>query len=171
MSNEQIDLIGGNPTIFMMVGLPYSGKSTFLKSQRVLKSLPIASTDEYLEQLAKRTGKSYGEVIKTEFKTAKKHMNAEIAGWLKSKQSFVWDQTNLTKVSRRRVIDLAKANGFKVYVIEFAPFPNEKALMKRVEQRKDKVVPLKVLNDMKARFEAPSFKEGYDKFVYINTWI
>lgn len=171
MNNERIDLIGGNPTIFMMVGLPYSGKSTFLKSQNALKGLPIASTDEYLEQLAKRTGKSYGEVIKTEFKAAKNNMNSKITGWLKSKQSFVWDQTNLTKVSRRRVIDLAKANGFKVYVIEFAPFPNEKALMKRVEQRKDKVIPLNVLRDMKTRFEHPSFKEGYDKFAYVNTWI
>ena len=46
------------PTVFVMVGLPYSGKSTYIKKDKNLRKLPILDTDSYIENYAKEKNKS-----------------------------------------------------------------------------------------------------------------
>ena len=41
------------PTIHLMVGLPYSGKSTYIRNHPTLSALSVVDSDSYIEKKAK----------------------------------------------------------------------------------------------------------------------
>jgi len=89
-----------------------------------------------------------------------------IEACLTAKQSFVVDNTNLTKNERKRYIDEAKHAGFEVIGYYFKSSINE--AIERNEQRegKEKVPPV-AIRGSHAKLELPSQTEGYNQIFYV----
>ena len=57
------------PLLFMLAGIPTSGKSTYIS--KLLRDFPdavVISTDDYIEAVARETGKTYNEVFNDNIK-------------------------------------------------------------------------------------------------------
>ena len=51
------------PKCYQLIGVPGSGKSTWVTSQEWAKDCSIISTDYWVEEEAKRVGKTYSEIF------------------------------------------------------------------------------------------------------------
>jgi len=89
-----------------------------------------------------------------------------IGACINAKQSFVVDNTNLTKDVRSQYISDAKNAGFEVIGYYFKSSITE--AIERNEQREGKEkVPLIAIRGSHAKLELPSLSEGYDKLFYV----
>ena len=91
-------------------------------------------------------------------------MNNKVRTLLANKKSFVVDQTNLTKQSRAKWVEKAHENGYKIIAVVFKPL-DDITLKERIRKRKDKVIPIEVLTDMKKRYTIPTYDEGFDEIL------
>lgn len=144
------------PVLYMLVGFPLSGKSTWTKEHA--SSAVVVSTDAYIEERALEEGISYGVAFKKHISDAERNM-FEVFEKAKAAQSdIVWDQTNLTKNKRRRIINMI-GDAYDVYVVWFVC--SEETLKARNIHRRDssgtlaKFIPEAVLTSMRQNFEEP----------------
>ena len=158
------------PTVFVTVGLPYSGKSTYIKKDNVLRKLQIVDTDSFIENRAKMMGKTYQDVFKKTIGSASDRMKVMLDLYYRFKQSFIIDQTNLSVEKRERLIKQAKENNYKVVALVFEKAPNDDELEKRVKMRSDKKIPMNVIKQMSEKFVRPTKAEGFDEIISINSW-
>jgi glycopeptide antibiotics resistance protein len=56
--------------LYVLIGVPGSGKSTWIKNQKWTDTCVIVSTDEFVEEYAKSVGKTYSEVFNDYMSTA-----------------------------------------------------------------------------------------------------
>lgn len=151
------------PTCYMMIGVPGSGKSTAIKElQKEMPHLQCVSSDEYLEKLAEKKGKTYNDVHSENIDSAIKWMNAQIQSFIKNKQDFVWDQTNIVKSSRLKKLKNLMSNKYDVIGIAFEIPMDElyKRLSKRVEDG-GKFISPKIIENMLKDYERPTYDEGF----------
>ena len=89
------------PTCVMLIGLPASGKSTFVDSVVPLNFV-VVSSDDHVEVMADNLGLTYSEAFKDVIKEATNRKDADFEFAVANKQSMVLDMTNLSKKSRRK---------------------------------------------------------------------
>lgn len=147
----------------MLVGIPGSGKSTIC--EELLKNttdLTVLSTDEYIEKYAKERNKTYNEVHRESVGDAQKWMNNQIRALMNQKKNFIWDQTNVFKSARRKKITNLKQKKYNIVavVLELTPEELNKRLSKR-ENSGGKHISPKIIQDMLASYERPSYEEGF----------
>lgn len=152
------------PKFIMLVGLPGSGKSTYIKKVLSKNSdFVILSTDDYIEQKAREENSTYSEVFQKNIKEATRNMNNELQSAVKEHKNIIWDQTNLTANSRKKKL----ANIPDIYSKEAIVFKiSDNELLKRLEKRKEeegKEIPSHVLKNMKNSFEMPTEDEGFNE--------
>lgn len=153
MSNTQ-------PFMMMMVGVPYSGKSTFIANQFFSDDVVVLGIDKYIMRVSEQLGVPYDELINEHYQDAEKSMYRELNAAIQNNQSVVWDQTNLTK--RVRAKKLAKIpNHYNKICVFFNP-PSNEILKSRYETRTSHKVPLYVVEGMAGSFEIPSIEEGFN---------
>lgn len=150
--------------LYVLVGLPGCGKTTwrnFLTDNNTDKNLYITiSTDDYIEEQALLENKTYSEVFKQHIE------NAEEACWTRAEIAFnagldvIWDRTNLTVKSRKRVLNIAPNDYVKIAVV--FPLPPNDVWQNRLMNRPGKVIPKEALDNMKALYVAPTVDEGFD---------
>jgi predicted kinase len=168
------------PTLYMMVGLPGSGKSTYLKqlaaknkdefcAGKEVKSWDdeyhyiILSTDKYIESVAKSKGSDYNTVFKESIGAAEKELQKDLKEAIKFGFDIYWDQTNLSVRSRARKLSQIPETYRKVaVVIECTPAALEKHLTDRVAGG-GKFIDPKIISDMSKQFEFPTTSEGFDE--------
>jgi predicted kinase len=154
----------------MMIGVPGSGKSTAIKE--LMSSIPglkTVSSDEYIETVAKEKGKTYDEVHMSSVDDAIKWMKSQIQSFIKSKQDFVWDQTNVVKSARIKKLRTLSSQGYNVTAITFE-LPIEE-LHKRLDKRTSeggKSISHKIINNMIDSYERPSYDEGFTTILIID---
>lgn len=156
------------PICFMLSGLPGSGKSTWISenNDQLLRGYDIISTDKFIEQHAEFVGSDYNQVFDEYFKTAKSLMNSELDDCIANKRNIVWDQTNLTKKSRKGKISRLK--GYDVYAVVFEV--PEKVLEYQLSARHEttgKYISKKVIENMSALYERPDLDEGFTNVILI----
>ncbi len=155
------------PVLYMLIGPPYAGKSTWTKEQ-IRKAghydYAIVDTDTWLEGRAKALGRTYGEVIHSEMPDAKRLMDHQLRNAIKANADIYWDQTNMTKNSRKGKLKKIPAHYDKVAVVFKAPDAVE--LARRVALRKDKVIPQHVLDNMAASYQEPTYDEGFTRIIH-----
>jgi predicted kinase len=150
------------PTLYMLVGVAGSGKSTWLANQGFDPSrVRIISTDNIIERCAQEQGKTYSEVFRDEIKPATSQMNAELRQATKDRVDIVWDQTNLTKKSRAAKLASIPEDYHKVAV--FFATPDATELKRRLASRPGKTIPANIVLGMQSQLEPPSTEEGFDK--------
>ena len=133
------------PTLFLFIGIPASGKSTFY--HRVLE-------DRNLDYVSL-------EVLKTRTQEW-----TAFAASLKARRSVVVDNTNVTRVLRARYLAPAKAAGYRTFGLFFQSIVAD--CLARNEQRegKAKIPPQGVLG-LSGQLELPSLDEGFDKLFFV----
>lgn len=146
--------------LFMMVGIPASGKSTWIESQKFnWDKTVLISTDKFIKEYGDAEGKSYNDVFESYYKIAEQKMYEELDWALRCNLDIVWDQTNVTANSRKKKLALFPNHYIrKAIVIEI---PSDDVYDVRL-QREGKHIPQRVAIMMKDNFEYPTFDEGFD---------
>lgn len=144
----------------MLVGVPGSGKSTWVKSQDWTQDCVVVSTDNFIEAEATAQGKTYNEVFESVIKDATARMKQDVKAAVEAGKDIIWDQTNTTVKSRKSKLDMVK--GYKKIAIVFN-VPEEAELDRRLESRPGKSIPWHVMDSMIEGFAMPNEDEGFDE--------
>lgn len=142
--------------IFLLVGLPASGKSSFCESFRNNKNTVILSSDAIRKELF--GSEECQKNNKLVFMTLHKRLEESLA----KDKDVVYDATSLTKQVRANIISKFRNKASKIICVYFnTPL---KECIKRNERR-DRKVPVNVMKDMAKRLEEPEMDEGFDHIV------
>ena len=151
------------PTLYMLVGVPASGKSIWAKTNR--NNAVIASSDDFIEKQAEKMGATYSDVFDDYIKMANQHAFNSAKTAFENDQDVIWDQTNLTKNGRKQKLRMVPNHYKKIAV--FFPTPHQDLLKKRLSNRPGKNIPDYVMNSMIKTLEKPSKDEGFDDIIVI----
>lgn len=148
----------------MLVGLPTSGKSTFVENYinehlTAVKYATVISTDYYIDYYAKAQKRTYNEVFAEFVKTANREMNDCLKFAIANGKDIIWDQTNLTVKSRKT--KLARIPDTYTKRAAYFPITLEEAL-RRNQTRPGKVIPEYVIESMHKTIEIPTLEEGFE---------
>lgn len=142
------------PTLYIMCGLPGSGKSYHAHK---IENAQIVSTDDIREELygdAAIQGKVY-EVWDIAL--------ARIENILLQKRAAILDATNLRRKNRKKIID--KFNKIATIVCVCVITPKAQCLINN--ENRDRHVPVYVIERMADTFESPIMEEGFDNIIII----
>ena len=151
--------------LYVLVGVPGSGKSTWIENQKWAKDIPIVSTDRFVEHYAKEQGKTYSEVFEEYMPIAVKLMANQALICQANNKDIIWDQTSTTVATRAKKIRMLP-NYYKIAVV--FKTPEEQELKRRLGSRPGKNIPWEVVQDMamKLEQEPPTEAEGFDEIWY-----
>jgi predicted kinase len=148
------------PTLYVLVGVPGSGKSTWAHGQEWALSCAYINTDKFVEAYARTRGQTYSEVFEFIMPQAVKMMTDEVIAAREQGQDIIWDQTSTTMHSREK--KLIMLPDYRKIAVVFAT-PDAAELSRRLNSRPGKVIPDHVVNAMIENFEQPTLAEGFDQ--------
>lgn len=149
-------------TLYITVGLPGSGKSTYVKN--FIKDKDI----EYLSSDSLRAVYGKSEEDQTVTPLVFGHIKRKVDEFLKDGKNVLVDATSVNRKERSDYINTAKKYGAKVVAIVFKM--DRQGLIDRNKKRGEeggRVVPDWVIDKMLAKFEEPSYDEGIDVIIYV----
>ncbi len=155
------------PILYVLVGLPVSGKSTWIKNN-CDSSFVIISTDNELEALAESTGTTYNEAFNKHYDQAATKAKARFAKALKDNANIVWDQTNLTINKRRKVLSQVPRRYSKICVVFIFDRDTLNVRLDTRHKETGKFIPQSVVDDMEKSFSYPTESEGFDKIIEVS---
>ena len=144
---------------YMMVGIPGSGKSTYIKNELNSNNFSIVSSDDYIQKKADVEGITYNEAFPKYVKEASKNLDVSLYDAVAASKDIIWDQTNL--FSSKRIEKLKKLPSYYKKIAVVFPIPED--LEKRLNSRPGKNIPDKILKSMINNFEDPTLSEGFDE--------
>ena len=158
------------PRAYIMVGLPCSGKSTWIsqcakyyeKDIEIMgNGAAVLSTDANLEAEAASLGKTYSEHFSSEaFAAAQKKFDAQCIDAMANHKMIFWDQTNLTKKKRKMIVEKLTANGYDIIIaMEFNT--DIAVILERNKNRTGKTIPVNVIMSMQNQKQPVSRSEGF----------
>jgi predicted kinase len=152
------------PKCYQLIGVPGSGKSTWIKNQEWAKDCAIVSTDMWVELEAERVGKTYSEIFDEYMPKAVRLManNVELAR--DKGMDIIWDQTSTTLAARRRKFNMLP-DYQHIAVVFKTPQPEE--LARRLNSRPGKTIPDHVVKGMIENYDMPTEDEGFAKIWYV----
>jgi len=151
-----------NNTLYITVGLPGSGKSTYVKN--FIKDKDI----EYLSSDSLRVVYGKSEEDQTVTPLVFGHIKRKVDEFLKDGKNVLVDATSVNRKERSDYINTAKKYGAKVVAIVFKM--DRQGLIDRNKKRGEqggRVVPDFVIDKMLSKFEEPSYSEGIDVIIYV----
>jgi len=139
-------------TVYMMSGLPGSGKDTYIRSH--FADLPVISLDDLREEFEVAHGDSYmqGKIVAMAYEQAKVYARRA--------QSFVWNSTNLTKMLRNRLTQAMLPYHAKIEIIYLETDFEANVLRRKGE------IPAKEMLKMQKMLDLPMPNEAY-KVIYM----
>ena len=149
------------PKLYMLIGVPASGKSTWREQFFETNRAMIISTDDILEDIAKTQGLTYNDVFKDNIKFANKQMDVHMRVALETDMDIMWDQTNLTKKSRAPKLAKVPEHYEKIAIVFLTPEDEE--WQRRLASRPGKNIPQNILMGMRDSMEFPDPEEGFDR--------
>jgi len=151
-----------NNTLYITVGLPGSGKSTYVKNFIKDKDVEYLSSDELRAIYGKdETDQSVTSIVFG-------HIKRKVDESLKDGKNVLVDATSVNRKERSDYINTAKKYGAKVVAIVFKM--DRQGLIDRNKKRGEqggREVPTFVIDKMLAKFEEPSYDEGIDVIIYV----
>lgn len=146
------------PKCYQLVGVPGSGKSTWIQNQDWARDCVVVSTDKFVEYQAKLEGKTYNEVFEDFMPYAVKMMTADVEKAREAGKDIIWDQTSTTPKSRERKFRMLP--GYEHIAVVFKTPPAEE-LARRLQSRPGKIIPESVMQQMIDGFVMPDYDEGF----------
>lgn len=151
------------PKCYQLVGVPASGKSTWIANQDWAKDCEVVSTDAFVESYAKECGKTYSEVFDDYMPTAVKLMADQVVRTREQGRDIIWDQTSVSIKSRKKKFNMLP--DYEHIAVVFKTPPAEE-LAKRLASRPGKNIPDAVIKSMIYSFDMPSEDEGFKEIWY-----
>lgn len=151
------------PKCYQLVGVPGSGKSTWVSTQDWTMPCAHISTDKWVEIYAKEVGRTYSEVFTDFMPTAVDLMAKEVVVAREAGRDIIWDQTSTTVKSRAK--KFAMLPDYYHIAVVFRT-PEHKELMRRLMSRPGKEIPDHVIASMIASWEDPTEEEGFKEIWY-----
>jgi predicted kinase len=151
------------PKCYQLVGVPGSGKSTWVANQEWKDNCYYVSTDKHVEAYAEAHGKTYSEVFNDYMPTAVENMVEEVIRARDGGMDIIWDQTSTTVASRIKKFRMLPNYEHIAVVFET---PDRIELKRRLASRPGKVIPEVVVEGMLASFEMPTEEEGFTQIWY-----
>ncbi|MDR3503016.1 MAG: ATP-binding protein [Legionella sp.] len=156
-----------SPNLYMMIGLPGVGKSTWIRNHAGPHNQIVVSSDDYIETIARYQNKTYNEVFKDSVKDAEKYMYDRAAYAVENDFDVIWDQTNLNQKTRMKKLDRFPDYYNKIAVCVFCE--NKKEWERRLNNRPGKTIPAHIINSMAESYQYPVPGEGFDEIIeYLN---
>ena len=144
-----------------LIGVPGSGKSTL--RGKINGDHIVISSDDIIEEYAQSKGLTYNDVFGDDYvmKLVRNKIKRLTDHARRYDIDVIWDQTNLTPKSRKKVFKALPNH--KVIALVF-PTPDEEELTKRLD-RPGKTIPDHVMERMKGQFTYPTPGEGFIKII------
>jgi predicted kinase len=146
------------PKCYQLVGVPASGKSTWIKSQDWAGDCVVVSTDEFVEDYAREVGSTYSEVFDDYMPTAVKLMADKVVEAREAGKDIIWDQTSTGVKARARKFNMLP--DYEHIAVVFKT-PGKEELDRRLASRPGKNIPAHVMCSMIDNFEMPDEEEGF----------
>lgn len=147
------------PKFIMLVGLPGSGKSTFLAYHAEdFDSYTCVSTDKFIEEYAVQRGLTYDDVWQEAVGRADSSMQYAFQYAVANRNDIVVDRTNLSVKSRRRFLSSLPEEYMKMAVVFSVP---DDVLASRLASRPGKTIPEHVVERMRTSYTPPTLDEGF----------
>lgn len=140
--------------LYLMVGIPGAGKTTWAKAQTDCVYL---GSDELRRRLYGR------EMTPRGYRKIHRIMAREAAAHLSVGQNVVVDSAHISRNSRRKLLKLIPSDVKRVAV--FIDTPLKQALENN--QHRNRHVPEPGIRFLKLRLRPPEQSEGFDKILYI----
>ncbi len=133
--------------VVLMAGLPGTGKDTWIREN--LPDIPMISLDAWREKLGIAPGGNQSEVVAAAREEAREY--------LRKKQPFVWNATNLLEMHRSAQISLFEDYGASVRTVFLETDWNEE--LRRNSERRTRV-PENVIKNMLSKTTLPERHES-----------
>jgi predicted kinase len=144
--------------LYILIGVPGSGKTTWVEQQSWAKKCAYISTDKHVKEYAKSQGKTYSEVFDEYMPEAINLMSAEVVKARKAGKDIIWDQTSTTVKSRARKFKMLP--DYYAIAVVFKT-PDREELNIRLKSRPDKIIPQRVIIQMIEDWQNPTTEEGF----------
>lgn len=144
-------------TFYMLIGLPASGKSTYIKEH--FDDDIVFSSDKIREEC-------FGDVNdQTHNNEVFKKLVKRVKANLRNKKDAVYDATNINYKRRMHLLkDISHLKVKKVAIFMATPYD----ICLKNNQQRDRHVPEAVINNMYRKFNVPYYYEGWDEIIVIN---
>jgi predicted kinase len=155
------------PKLIVLIGLPGSGKSTWIKNN-IDSSYVVVSSDNYIERKASEEGTNYSGAYDKHIRDASSHASSTFSEAVKGRKNIVVDMTNMGVKRRRSWLSQVGGNYYKIAVTFDVKM---EVLYQRLKDRAEetgKHIPRHVIDDMLSRYESPTKEEGFDKIIQIS---
>lgn len=162
-----------SPVMVVMVGLPASGKSTFINKlntelEKTEKLFTVVGTDLIIDKYAKDKGINYTDAYREiDHKEVEKFYKDSLKQCINDRDSFIIDRTHMAKKNRHPHLVNASEHLKIAVAFEIDPAVQEKRLKDRASQT-GKWIPQNVIDSMKNDYEPPSQEEGFDYVFFIS---
>lgn len=151
------------PKCYQLIGVPGSGKSTWVNNQEWALPCAKVSTDKWVEIYAREVGRTYNEVFDAFMPTAVELMAKEVEAARDIGRDIIWDQTSTSVKSRKKKFNMLP-NYYHIAVVFKTPDADE--LARRLASRPGKNIPDYVMRSMIDNFEMPTEQEGFKEIWY-----
>lgn len=151
------------PEVILMVGLPGSGKSTYI-NKYFKTDYVIISSDDLIQEKADELGKTYDDVFSDYIGDASKYANILLDKAIKDRKNIIIDKTNMSKKARNRVLSRIPTDYTKTAIVFNV---DTEVLLNRITTRNKtgKTISMNVLFDMQRNYDEPTISEGFDKIL------
>jgi len=167
MRFEQYIIEEKQKEIILLIGLPASGKSTYISKMK--GKYDIVSNDLYVEKIAKKMKITYTEAFdKINRDDTLGNTRKEFDKAISKGRSVIIDNTNMNKKERSYFVNNAPKDYKRIAIIFKV---NDSELKKRLEKRgkeTGKIIPDEVIKKMKSKYEPPTKEEGFDEIKTIS---
>lgn len=162
-------IIDKEPFIIVLVGLPGSGKSTWVNEnfKDGEDNVVVVSSDKWVERRAAILRVQYSFVYKDCIGWATAKMKSDAKNAIKEEKNIIWDQTNLSKKKRKGILKRINDRYYKIAINFDVP---DSVLEERLEHRSKldgKTIPRHVLENMISSYDPITKDEGFDKIIDI----
>jgi predicted kinase len=150
--------------LYMLIGVPGSGKSTWISNQDWANDIPVVSSDRFIDEHAAKEGKTYNDVFADYIKIATRLMDNQVEICKANSSDIIWDQTNTNAKSRAK--KLAALEGYEKIAVVFRT-PEKAEHDRRLAGRIGKSIPENIMRSMIENFEMPTEEEGFKEIWYV----
>jgi predicted kinase len=155
------------PTATLLIGIPGSGKSTWIKqSELKFDFVAIISTDDIIDALAIESACTYSEMWKqVKFRDIQQQMFAKMQNAIAMEQSIIVDRTNIDRKARNKILCKLPPHYHRLGAVFTCDLVElDRRLRERAEKTGKYIDPV-VVQDMLNRYEEPTTDEFDEIFL------
>lgn len=135
--------------VLLLSGLPLAGKDSWIARHGM--GLPVVSLDDFREQMGVSPAKNSGRVAQAATEQARIY--------LRRKQPFIWNATNIIQETRQRLVGLFAGYGARVHIL-YLEAPCQELFARN--QKRARYIPESALEEMIRKLEVPAPWEAYE---------